>query len=106
MYVQCVQVRVCVYTHTALCSCRISIAHTANADMFTHALLAVCLFLFRLLTSAQIPVDITTGVTDEQAREMAGNLEFKGQALEEVCSLSLSLPPSSPRSEEHTSQLQ
>ena len=32
----------------------------------------------------QIPVDIMTGVTDEQCREMAQNLEFKGSALTEV----------------------
>ena len=39
----------------------------------------VCRFL-----SWQIPVDIMTGVTDEQCREMAQNLEFKGSALTEV----------------------
>ena len=45
-----------------------------------------------LLTSlfvVQIPVDIMTGVTDEQCREMAQNLEFKGSALTEVHLLAL-----------------
>ena len=32
----------------------------------------------------QIPVDIWEGITQEQARQMAENLEFKGTALEEV----------------------
>jgi hypothetical protein len=34
--------------------------------------------------SWQIPVDIMTGVTDEQCRQMAQDLEFKGSALTEV----------------------
>ncbi len=32
----------------------------------------------------QIPVHIVEGITDQQAREMAANLEFKGRALEEA----------------------
>ena len=36
---------------------------------------------------SQIPVDILEGVTGEQARKMAENLEFKGPALDEVKSL-------------------
>ena len=32
----------------------------------------------------QTAVDITVGITDEQASEMARNLEFKGPALQEV----------------------
>ena len=32
----------------------------------------------------QVPVDVSKGVTDEQARQMAENLEFKGEALEKV----------------------
>ena len=42
--------------------------------------LLTCTSLF----SWQIPVDIMTGVTDEQCRQMAQNLEFKGSALTEV----------------------
>ena len=38
----------------------------------------------RHLLSWQIPVDIMTGVTDKQCRQMAQNLEFKGSALTEV----------------------
>ena len=34
--------------------------------------------------SWQIPVDIMTGVTDEQCKQMAQNLEFKESALAEV----------------------
>ncbi len=34
--------------------------------------------------AVQIPVDIWEGITQEQARQMADNLEFKGAALEEV----------------------
>ena len=32
----------------------------------------------------QIPVDVMEGITDAKAREMATNLEFRGDALEKV----------------------
>ena len=37
-----------------------------------------------ILTPPQEPIDIFTGITDEQARRMAGNLKFEGPLLDEV----------------------
>ena len=36
----------------------------------------------------QDPIDINKGVTDEQAKNMAKNLQFKGPLLDEVCNFS------------------
>ena len=41
----------------------------------------LCFFEF------QSPVDVVVGITDEQATEMAKNLEFKGPALLEVATV-------------------
>ena len=40
---------------------------------------------------SQSPIDIYKGMTDEQAREMAENLEFKGPTLEIVSHMTMLL---------------
>ncbi len=47
-------------------------------------LLLLLLLLLLLFLYFKVPIDITEGIQDSQARQLAADLEFKGEALEKV----------------------